>query len=105
MSPGAALQAVLSLGKSVKQLEITCTDDPAKPDLGDGITAPRLVQDVHLVPGFWQIDGYTKIKQYLFGQLTSGFQIGKRSAHAFEEQARDAGQERLASRQAPDINR
>jgi pimeloyl-ACP methyl ester carboxylesterase len=70
VSKGAALQALLSLGRSVKDLEIKGPDDPTKPDLGDGITAPRLVQDVHLIPGFWQIDGYTKIKTYLSSQLT-----------------------------------
>jgi len=70
VSKGAALQALLSLGNSVKSLEIKGVDDPTKPDLGDGVTAPRLIQDVHLIPGFWQIDGYTKTKQVLFDQLT-----------------------------------
>ena len=70
ISKGAALQALLTLGRSVKDLQITGVDDPTKPDLGDGVTAPRLIQDVHLIPGFWQIDGYTKVKTYLTSQLT-----------------------------------
>src|SRR5262249_33620827 len=32
-------------------------------DLGDGVTAPALFADTHLIPGFWKIDGYTKISQ------------------------------------------
>ena len=34
---------------------------PAVDDLGDGVRATRLVDDVHLFPGLWTIDGYTKV--------------------------------------------
>jgi Lecithin:cholesterol acyltransferase len=64
VSPGAAFQALMSLGKSIKHL--TLKGD----DVDDGITATRLVQDVHLVPNFWEIDGYTKIKKILAENLT-----------------------------------
>ena len=30
-------------------------------DLGDGVTAHRVMPDIHLVPGLWKIDGYSKI--------------------------------------------
>jgi hypothetical protein len=40
-------------------------DSAEADDLGDGIQASRLLQDVHLVPGFWRIDGYTGITQRL----------------------------------------
>ena len=46
------------------------TSEVGSDDEDDGVTAPRLIQDVHLIPGFWQIDGYTKTKQVLFDQLT-----------------------------------
>ena len=63
----AALRALLSLGKNIKQLELD--DDPIDADdLGDGVTAPRLMPDVHLVPGLWKIDGYTKIETSLAAQ-------------------------------------
>lgn len=35
-------------------------DDPEADDLGDGVRATALVQDTHLIPGLWKIDGYTK---------------------------------------------
>ena len=34
-------------------------------DLGDGITAPEVIRDVHLIPGLWKIDGYTKMLRYI----------------------------------------
>ena len=35
-------------------------DDPKAESLGDGVRATALIQDTHLIPGFWKIDGYTK---------------------------------------------
>jgi pimeloyl-ACP methyl ester carboxylesterase len=64
VSPGAAFQALISLGKSVKHL--TLKGD----DVDDGIKATRLIQDVHLIPNFWEIDGYTKITKILTENLT-----------------------------------
>ena len=41
------------------------SDDPCDvDDLGDGVTAPRLIRDVHLFPGLWNIDGYAKVAQH-----------------------------------------
>jgi hypothetical protein len=64
-SKGALLRGLLSLGGSVKNLELTGVDDIDKDDLGDGVTAPRLMPDIHLIPRFWKIDGYTKIQEVL----------------------------------------
>jgi len=69
VSPGAALQALLTLGHSLQDLRLN-GDDPTSADLGDGVTAPRLVSDVHLIPGFWKIDGYSGIFERLSGELT-----------------------------------
>lgn len=63
-TPGAALRAVWSLGRSVKDLELH-GDDWTKDDLGDGVTAPRVMPDIHLIPGFWTIDGYTGIRDFI----------------------------------------
>lgn len=73
IDPGAALRAVLTLGNSIKQLKLD-TDPPDLEDLGDGITAPRLQPDLHLIPGLWKIDGYGKIEAGLFAsyQLEPG---------------------------------
>jgi pimeloyl-ACP methyl ester carboxylesterase len=64
-SKGALLRGILSLGRSVQDLELRADDDVDRDDLGDGVTAPRLMPDIHLVPGFWKIDGYTKIRDVL----------------------------------------
>lgn len=64
LSKGAVWRGLTSLGRSVKDLELQ-HDDPEKPDLGDGVTAARLMPDIHLVPGFWKIDGYSKVKDVL----------------------------------------
>ncbi len=67
--PGAALRAVLSLGSSIKDLELD-GDDPTATDLGDGITATRLVPDLHVIPGLgWKIDGYGRLREQLVGRL------------------------------------
>ncbi|MEP7204332.1 MAG: hypothetical protein ABI894_17100 [Ilumatobacteraceae bacterium] len=65
MSPGAAWSALISLGGSVNDLELH-GDDPSVDDLGDGVTAPRLQPDLHLIPGLWSIDGYSHIRSSIF---------------------------------------
>jgi hypothetical protein len=65
LSPGAVLRGLLSMGRNVAALELP-RDDPHAPDLGDGVVATRLMPDVHLLPGFWKIDGYSKIRRLLF---------------------------------------
>ncbi len=62
ISGGAAVQALTSLGKSIKRLELH-GDDPDADDLGDGVTAPRIIPDAHLIPGLWKIDGYGKVSK------------------------------------------
>lgn len=44
-------------------------DDPDVDDLGDGVRATRLVNDVHLFPGVCAIDGYTRIARRLRQRL------------------------------------
>jgi pimeloyl-ACP methyl ester carboxylesterase len=60
ITPGAAARALFSLGRSIRDLRLT-EDPPDVEDLGDGVTAPRVMADVHLIPGLWKIDGYSKI--------------------------------------------
>jgi hypothetical protein len=56
------VKAFASGGKSIQELALA--DDPLDvDDLRDGITADALVPDIHLIPGLWKIDGYTKIIQ------------------------------------------
>jgi pimeloyl-ACP methyl ester carboxylesterase len=67
LSGGAALNAVLSLGRSITSLGLV-DDPPDVDDLGDGVTAPRLMNDMHLIPGLWRIDGYSRIEESLFAR-------------------------------------
>lgn len=62
-SAGAIWRAITSFGSSITGLEL------AADDADDGMTAPRLVPDVSIVPGLVKIDGYTRIRQYLIDQL------------------------------------
>ncbi len=63
-SPGAMMGAISSLGRNVKQLELT--EDPwEQDDLGDGVVATRLMPDVHFIPGVWGIDGYSGISRMI----------------------------------------
>lgn len=65
MSAGAAWRAIVTLGHSVDDLELL-GDDPTVDDLGDGVTAPRVQPDLHLIPGLWSIDGYSHIRSSIF---------------------------------------
>jgi pimeloyl-ACP methyl ester carboxylesterase len=64
VSGGALLGALRTLGRSVGDLKLE-GDSPDAEDLGDGITAPELIRDVHLIPGLWKIDGYTKMLRFI----------------------------------------
>src|SRR5215211_951374 len=61
---GAAWRALVSLGGSIEELKLE-HDDPDKDDLGDGVEATGLVQDLHVIPGLWGIDGYTGVRRML----------------------------------------
>ena len=65
VSGGAVWRALKSLGGSIQELAIAGVDDPQLDDLGDGVSAPRLLSDIHMVPGLWRIDGYTLIAKSL----------------------------------------
>ena len=70
ISPGAAVRALFSLGRSIKDLELS-KDPPDVDDLGDGVTAPRVVPDIHFIPGLWKIDGYSKVGK----AIQAGFDV------------------------------
>jgi pimeloyl-ACP methyl ester carboxylesterase len=64
ISGGALINALRTLGGSIHDLKLE-EDPPDVDDLGDGITAPEVIRDVHLIPGLWKIDGYTKMLRYI----------------------------------------
>ena len=63
VSGGAILNALRTLGGSVKELKLE--EDPVDADDVDGITATSVIRDVHLIPGLWKIDGYTKLVRHI----------------------------------------
>jgi Lecithin:cholesterol acyltransferase len=73
-STAAIWQAVTSGGDSIRSLAIKAVDDPSLDDLGDGVQATGLIQDLHIIPGLWKIDGYTSLVNRLKSslQLESG---------------------------------
>jgi len=64
LSGSAFVRFFGSLGGSLKQLRLD-GDSPELIDLGDGITPARLMPDVHLIPRFWKIDGYTGFTSWI----------------------------------------
>ncbi len=68
-SGGAVWRAITSFGNSIEDLEL------ASDDADDGVTAPRLVPDVTLIPGLIKIDGYSRTERYLIDQL--GLEAGR----------------------------
>jgi pimeloyl-ACP methyl ester carboxylesterase len=56
-------KVLFTLGGSMAKDLALPNDDPLAPDLGDGIVADALMPDLHLLPGIWKIDGYTKIAE------------------------------------------
>ena len=62
-SAGTIAKALFTQGNSMRRALALPHDDPAVDDLGDGVTADALMPDLHLLPGIWKIDGYTKIAE------------------------------------------
>jgi hypothetical protein len=59
----AGLRALLSRGGAVVEaLKLAGDTEPERETLDDGVTADELITDLHLLPGLWKIDGYTRIK-------------------------------------------
>ena len=59
VSGQAVWQILTKSGEAVRNLKLAQDDSEAE-NLGDGVRATALIQDTHLIPGFWKIDGYTK---------------------------------------------
>ena len=59
VSGQAVWQILTQSGEAIRNLKLE-QDDPEAENLGDGVRATTLIQDTHLIPGFWKIDGYTK---------------------------------------------
>lgn len=67
-------KALLTGGRFLRKSLALPEDPHDKDDLNDGIVAEELIQDLHLLPGFWKIDGYSKISDAILDrfQVTKG---------------------------------
>lgn len=68
LSPKGVLAALRTLGDNLDALRLG-SDPPDVDDLGDGVTADRLIHDLHMVPGLWKIDGYSLLVNRLLGDF------------------------------------
>ena len=59
VSGQAAWQVLTNSEQTFRNLKISQDDSEAE-NLGDGVRATALIQDTHLIPGLWKIDGYTR---------------------------------------------
>ena len=64
LSAQAGVRGLLTAGKSVKSLTLD-GDSDTEPFLDDGVRPTKLINDLHLVPGLWKIDGYGRISEVL----------------------------------------
>jgi pimeloyl-ACP methyl ester carboxylesterase len=67
-SGGALLGNILSSGRKVVS---DLWGDPSKPtaDAPDDVLPSRLLPDLHVLPGFWKIDGYGAVSDFLVREL------------------------------------
>jgi len=61
-------RVIKSGGDSIRSLALTRGDDPNEDDI-DGVEATSLIPDLHIIPGLWKIDGYTKVRKHLLSKL------------------------------------
>jgi len=64
VSGQAIFQVLTNLNQTIHNLKLG-QDDPSAESLGDGIRATSIIQDTHLIPGFWKIDGYTQTSRLI----------------------------------------
>lgn len=60
----AAWKALRTLGQSVAALRLD-GDHPDTPDLGDGVRATRVIDDLVLVPGLKKVNGYSAVRTWV----------------------------------------
>jgi pimeloyl-ACP methyl ester carboxylesterase len=82
LSGQALWQFLKARGQSIAQLQVQ-QDDPEANDLGDGVTAPRLLEDVHSVPFIVEHAGYGVITR----RLPEHFEMTPGSIHAPADEA------------------
>jgi pimeloyl-ACP methyl ester carboxylesterase len=67
LSGSAIFRALFSGAGSVKSLTLKSDGGGERAD--DGVEATAMLPDTHLLPGFWKVDGYTRVAETLVSQL------------------------------------
>src|SRR5579863_2483022 len=62
---GSITRALVTHTRSIADGLYLKGDSPDREILDDGITATALFSDLHLIPGFWKIDGYSYVTRFL----------------------------------------
>lgn len=70
VSGQAIWQILTRTGDTIGSLKLG-QDSPEADSLGDGVRATALIQDTHLIPGLWKIDGYTQTARL----ITHNFEV------------------------------
>lgn len=67
LSAGSAFNALTTLTGSITDLEVRADPQGADVDVDvwEGVSATGVLPDLHMLPGFWKIDGYSKIADYI----------------------------------------
>ena len=73
--PGAIARALFTGGGAIASALEMKGDDPVRETLDDGVTAEELLPDLHLLPGYWKIDGYSAVSRFI--QSTFDVEQGK----------------------------
>lgn len=68
LTGSAVAKAIRSLGTSVFDLRLV-DDDPSQPVAADGVRATGLLDDLHILPGLWRVDGYGTLEKRLRRRL------------------------------------
>ncbi len=68
LSGAAIVGNLLSLRRNIQRLKLP--EGIGDEDPGDGVKATKLMPDLHLLPGFWTIDGYGHLLEYLHAKFT-----------------------------------
>jgi pimeloyl-ACP methyl ester carboxylesterase len=67
----SALRGLLDGGRSMTRSLLLPGDPMDLDDLGDDVEATSLISDLHLIPGLWKIDGYSRIAT----TIRAGFEV------------------------------
>lgn len=61
-TPGSIARALWTRGDAIAQaLMLADDDDETRETASDGVQASALLPDLHVLPGFWKIDGYSRL--------------------------------------------